>query len=357
MWGGQWRRAPSGSETRSRLGAPAALGRPKSYSEDSSRISRWSGVTLSSSCPVELHMSVGHRGHALHTQVEGGGGAWTPGDLRAVAGEVRAALPQEDPEILRMESGPGSREILLFARVGLRRTGWRVKMTLKPAPDGSDEPEYTLEGEGPLMGIATITIVQALETAKEQERGPLILSRICRVFFEEVRTRRLLPVIAALSSSDHMLGGGDCIKQIFSPINLPIQACRTTHPPPSEQETADRLPLKLLGMDQANATVDLRIDAGACAGSLLDLGVDIRITVPEQFPDAVPQLELNEAWGNGGASARKMSEAFVAQCQVRLAADFARRPEEHSGLPEALAELHNKLAISAGCPRSEGAPT
>ena len=354
MGGGAVAEGAAGLGDAVKTGRAGGLGeeeRPQSPSEDSSRFSCWSGETLSSSCPVELHMCNRHweRGTGP-AQGERGGGAWTPEDLRVVDGEVRAALPQEDPEILRMELGPESREILLIARVGLRRTGWRVKMTLKPAPDGSDEPDCTLEGEGPLMGAATLTIFQALEMAKEQESGPLILSRICRAFFEEVRTRRLLPVIAALSSSDHMLGGGDCIKQIFSPIDLPIQACRTTHLPPSEQETADRLPLKLLGMDQANATVDLRIDAGVCAGSLLDLGVDIRITVPEQFPHAVAQLELIEAWGNGGASVRRMSEAFVAQCQVRLEEGFARRPEGHNELPEALAELHNKLRDVGGMP-------
>ena len=138
------------------------------------------------------------------------------------------------------------------------------------------------------------------------------------------------------------------MRQIMTPLDLPTQECRATHPPPSEQETCDRLPLKLLGMDQANATVDLRIDAGVSAGSELDLGVDIRITVPDRFPHAVPQLEVIEAWGNGGALARRMSEAVVAQCRVRLEADFARRPEKEIDLPAALADLHNKLRSLSG---------
>ena len=101
-------------------------------------------------------------------------------------------------------------------------------------------------------------------------------------------------------------------------------------------------------MDQANATVDLRIDAGVSAGSELDLGVDIRVTVPDQFPHAVPQVEAIEAWGNGGALARGMSEAVVAQCRVRLETDFARRPEKEIDLPAALADLHNKLRSLSG---------
>ena len=101
----------------------------------------------------------------------------------------------------------------------------------------------------------------------------------------------------------YYLSGGNAGDLLRKPPGiLPLQRSREADPPP-DGGSSGRVPLRLLGKDDARGTIDLRLDVGVSADAVEDLGVDVRFTVTARYPEDPIRVEALEAWGGGSGPA------------------------------------------------------
>ena len=151
------------------------------------------------------------------------------------------------------------------------------------------------------------------------EIGSLVeFVRAFREFFQEPQV--LLAVQAEMDLACHVVSGGDAGRLLRErPSTVPLQRSREADPPPDRltqvRGAASRVPLRLLGRDDASGTVDLRLDIGVSAEAGDNLGVDMRLTVPSGYPRNPVGVEALEAWG-GGEAQQAFVRALVEQAQA-----------------------------------------
>ena len=113
----------------------------------------------------------------------------------------------------------------------------------------------------------------------------------------------------------HVVSGGDAGRLLRErPSTVPLQRSREADPPPDRltqvRGAASRVPLRLLGRDDASGTVDLRLDIGVSAEAGDNLGVDMRLTVPSGYPRNPVGVEALEAWEGGRRSKRSCAPSW-----------------------------------------------
>lgn len=125
----------------------------------------------------------------------------------------------------------------------------------------------------------------------------------------------LLLLQAEMDYLCYCLSGGDAGDLLRKPPGiLPLQRSREADPPP-DGGSSGRVPLRLLGKDDARGTIDLRLDVGVSVDAVEDLGVDVRVTVTARYPGDPIRVEALEAWG-GGEDQREFMRAVVGQAQA-----------------------------------------
>jgi len=161
----------------------------------------------------------------------------------------------------------------------------------------------------------------------------------------------LLLLQAEMDFVCHCLSRGDAGDLLGKPPGtLPLQRSREADPPP-DGGASGRIPLRLLGKDDARGTMDLRLDAGVSAEAVDDLGVDVRVTVTAGYPRNPIRVEALEAWG-GGEEQRESVCALVRSGQARAIARSQATPEGQEHFAELIQEIFYcilRLSRNCGC--------
>ena len=287
---------------------------------------------------------------------EGAGGPGAPGGGAAAKGlwlaQLREARDLLDPEEV-LESRP--------ERLVVAAPGGSVRLEIDLTNFEADgEPHVETAGRN----IQAVLAVRrhAVEAARaagsdpdDGEIGSLVeFVRAFREFFQEPQV--LLAVQAEMDLACHVVSGGDAGRLLRErPSTVPLQRSREADPPPDRltqvRGAASRVPLRLLGRDDASGTVDLRLDIGVSAEAGDNLGVDMRLTVPSGYPRNPVGVEALEAWG-GGEAQQAFVRALVEQAQAVARVQAAGRREHFC---EVIQGLHFRiLCLSRECDLSKG---